>query len=145
MSRPSENLLVNRDRGPSWEEEIGEILDLQLRSPWSVVESSPLDVGSAGPAFSYAPDIMLKNDDTGEVLMVEIKTPNSLSIPNILKLKRIQTAVEDAGTDFLLLFEDDKSAASRTQVRLSEYGVKAVGVSNASDAADQIVKHLTLA
>ncbi len=74
-----------------------------------------------GGSFGYRPDFLIRNQETGRVLAVELKTPQGLSRPNLMKFKLISDAYRAAGEDFLLIVDgaQDRSAvASLTQANV---------------------------
>jgi hypothetical protein len=125
------------------EREIVETLVRTLPSPWKLQQHAPLlDVPAPGLDFPYTPDIVIKNESTGQSLSVEVKSSVSLSLLNIMTLQRIQSAIEKLGGDFLLLVQGEAPGSRGAKPWLSEYGINAVGVSQAADAAGEIEKQL---
>lgn len=133
-----------REYASAVEKAIGESLERKLTPPWSLkYHGESLDVRSAGGGINYTPDFLITNEATGQALAVEIKSSFSLSLANIIKFQHIQSAFEKLGTDFLVVVHGDLPEDARANVRLGEYGINAVGVNRAIDAASEIEKQLT--
>jgi hypothetical protein len=125
------------------EKEIGESLKNRLVPPWGLkYPTESVGVSSGSWTMNYAPAFLITNSATGRVLAVEVKSSLSLSLPNILKLQHIQTALKQVGVDFLLVVHGGSFEEPGPNSRLSEYGVHAVDVSGDVDAAGEIKKWL---
>jgi hypothetical protein len=144
MTRSEGESTSTRQYASAVEKEIGESLERTLTPPWSLkYHGEVLDVRSAGGGISYTPDFLITNEATGQALAVEIKSSLSLSIANIIKFQHIQSAFEKKGTDFLVVVHGHLPEDAAANARLGEYGINAVGVSRAIDAASEIEKQLT--
>lgn len=125
------------------EREIAQVLEKTLTAPWRLqgrIQSFEVPSGERG--LRYTPDFVIRNESTGESLSVEVKDSISLSMPNLMKLRDIQSAVESDGSKFLLLVCSGVSDAVRPGATLSEYGLNAVTVRGATDAARVIEQRL---
>jgi hypothetical protein len=85
---------------------------------------------------------MLRNVETGQMLVVEVKHSLSLSVANIVKFQQIRYAFEHAGADLLVIVHGDGDAASEANARLGAYGIKAIGAASPGDAAVAIERQL---
>jgi hypothetical protein len=129
----------------AFEQELADTLVLTLPSSWTLQhQAPPLDVQAPDLDFQYTPDMVVRNESTGQSLSVEVKNSVSLSLPNIMKFRRIQSAIEQSGGDFLLVVHGETPGAGGAKRWLSEYGINAVGASRAEEAAGMIAKQLTL-
>jgi hypothetical protein len=136
-------LTRQREYSSAVEKEIGESLEGKINRPWSVkYPGEPLETDTAGLGIHYTPDFVITNEETGQVLAVEVKSYLSLSLPNIIKFQHIQSALEKSGADFFLVVHGDSSESAGADARLGEYGIHAVGVSRPIDAATEIEKQL---
>lgn len=125
------------------EKQIGDSLQRTLAPPWSLeYPAQSVDVRTGGGQMNYTPDFLIRNSTTGNALAVELKSSSSLSIPNIIKLQHVQAALEKQGTAFLIVVHDGSRDEPVANARLGEYGINAVGVSGAVDAAGAIEKQL---
>lgn len=133
-----------REYASAVEREIAHALERTLTAPWKLqsrIES--LEVPSVGSGWRYTPDFVIRNESTGETLSVEVKSSLSLSMPNLIKLHEIQSAVESDGSKFLLLVHANTGDTAKPSSMTGEYGVNAVTVSGASEAAHVIEEHLS--
>jgi hypothetical protein len=125
------------------EEQIIEGLSRQLKAPWKIRrESADVRLSSSDAVMGYTPDLVLTNEDTGKVVVVELKQNLSLSMPNLIRFQNIQSEYEKSGAEFLLVVHGGESQNSNSESRLSEYGINAVDVTHAEDAALAIQQHL---
>jgi hypothetical protein len=125
------------------EKEIGESLEQTLAPPWRLqYPTASLDVRSGSWAMNYTPDFLITNSATGHTLAVEVKSSLSLSMANIVKLQHIQSALKAQGKDFLLVVHRGSRDDPEPNADLGEYGIHAVGVNRAVDAASEIEKQL---
>jgi hypothetical protein len=132
-----------REYASAVEREIGESLERTLTPPWSLKYlTEPLDVRSGNWGINYIPDFLITNSTTGHALAVEVKSSLSLSIANIVKLQHIQSALERQETDLLVVVHGGSPDDPGPNARLGEYGIKAIGVRGAIDAASEIEKQL---
>lgn len=125
------------------EKEIGASLEQTLAPPWRLqYPTESLDVRSGSWSINYIPDFLITNSATGHTLAVEIKSSLSLSMANIIKLQHIQSALKEQGKDFLLVVHRGSRDDPEPNADLGEYGLHAVGVNRAVDAASEIEKQL---
>lgn len=64
-----------------------------------------------GGSFGYRPDFVIRNQETGRVLAVELKTPQGLSRANLMKFKLISDAYHKEGEDFLLIVDGEQDSS----------------------------------
>lgn len=142
MNSSATQTASQRQYASAAETELIESLESMLTYPWRLkYPEESLDV-RAGAGINYTPNFLIMNETTGRALAVEIKNSLSLSLPNIIKLQHIQSAFKNLGTDFLVVVHGDVSEDAGANARLSHYGINAVGVSRAIDAARAIEKQL---
>lgn len=85
-----------------------------------------------GESFRYRPDFLIRNEETGRVLAVELKTPQGLSRSNLIKFKMISDAYHKAGEEFLLIVDGGQDvSAVRT---LSHDKVRTAWLGDANEA-----------
>jgi hypothetical protein len=142
MNDPGESSAVPLEYRSACEREIITTLLRTLPAPWKLLPS--LDVPVPGLDFQYTPDLVIKNETTGQSMSVEVESSVSLSLPNIMKFRRIQAAIEQSGGDFLLVVHGETPGSGGARRWLGEYGVNAVGASKAVEVAGVIEKQLTI-
>lgn len=125
------------------EKEIGKSLEQTLAPPWSLqYPTESVDVRAGSWAIDYTPDFLITNSATGHALAVEVKSSLSLSLANIIKFRHIQSALKEMGTDFLVVVHNGSPDDPEPNAHLGEYGIHAIGVNRAIDAAHEIEKQL---
>jgi hypothetical protein len=97
---------------------------------------------AVGQSFSYLPDLLVKNIETGEVLPVEVKTQQSLSLANVVKLKFINSAYKEMGKHFLLVVCALGAPDTVKKRRVRDEGIDAIWTEDGIDAAAEIAKVL---
>lgn len=65
-----------------------------------------------GTLFGYRPDFVIRNQETGRVLAVELKTSQGLSRANLMKFKLISDAYHKDGEDFLLIVDGEQDGSA---------------------------------
>lgn len=86
-----------------------------------------------GASFGYRPDFVIRNQETGRVLAVELKTSQGLSRANLMKFKLISDAYHKDGEDFLLIVDGEQdSSAVRS---LSEGQVQTAWLDDVTEGA----------
>lgn len=92
------------------ERRLAETLEQALAAPlvWEYEPSLTRSFTTAeGGSFGYRPDFVIRNQQTGRVLAVELKTPQGLSRANLMKFRLISDAYHKAGEDFLLIVDGE--------------------------------------
>jgi hypothetical protein len=83
-----------------------------------------------GEPFKYRPVFLIRNQQTGRLLAIELSTPPGMSRANLMKLKMISDAYRNSGDQFLLIVNGEQDAhAARI---LSRDGVRAAWVGDNS-------------
>ncbi|WP_305821480.1 hypothetical protein [Massilia brevitalea] len=124
------------------EEHFIEGLAKTLHAPWTMQrEAGSVAYSDADHERRYRPDVLLTNEVTGRTVAVEFKSNLSLSMSNLIRFKQIQSAYEEAGTEFLLVVHNNSNAPT-SKSQLAEYGIKAIDVRDPAQAAYEIEKHL---
>ncbi|WLI91460.1 hypothetical protein Q4S45_10165 [Massilia sp. R2A-15] len=90
------------------ERKLAESLSCALSAPlsWTQEQDSIRVVPDEGEgSFGYRPDFLIRNDETGRLLAVELKASQGLSRANLMKFKLISDAYHKAGKEFLLIVD----------------------------------------
>lgn len=142
MSKYEDKPTASRGYDSALEEQIVEGLSRQLKAPWKIQrDPGDMQFSTANADLRYTPDVVLRNEDTGKLVVLEFKQNMSLSMPNLMKFQRIQSAYESSGAEFLLVVHGDQETP-KSDSRFTEYGINAIDVTRVEDAAGEIERHL---
>lgn len=126
------------------EEIIASALSNSLPPKWSVeLESRSIEISLPdGNTLRYQPDFVLRDQQAGRTLIVEIKNLRSMSITNMIKFGLISAAYRERGCEFLMLVlgEDPTKLAHRNP--FVAHGITAFGVVSGQDAVAAIHHYL---
>jgi hypothetical protein len=111
-----------------------------------VFESTPHAIEVAlgtEQAFTYRPDFLIKDTESGKNFALDIKTEPGLSLANEVLFKFVSSAYKQRGEDFILLVLGSDIGKQSKSKRLEDEGIQTIWAAGYAQAAQSIEEFLT--
>lgn len=96
-----------------------------------------------GGSFKYRPDFLIRNEDTGRTLAVELQVQRGLSRPNLMMYKMLSESYRKTGEEFLVLIDGKEEGLPARWLRNDN--VRTAWIGGESQSRESAIREAVLA